>query len=285
PRLPMQTSTMTEQVEEKTFGVEQIVKIVGLAASVSLPASILFDWGFFGALGMSLRQVPTSLVDHAKSAVFWFPFVILMGVSMTVSEMLVVRFTSEMGPSLRAVENESRDIAVLWRKVRQRHRRLFMTVAAVGIAFIIAYLVAGDAVFLCLVTGISMLWSAFAVWSVAHPGGLRRWSANVITLIVFGPPAALMLWGIGHIEGMGVHFAPLSTRITVTGAPPQNVAVIRYLDKGLLARTKGGDAEFFQWSALANVDTPSKFDENDGLLCSWLHRCYWNLPDHFKDMR
>lgn len=276
---------MTEQAEKKTFGVEQAVKIVGLAASLSLPASILFDWGFFGALGMSARQVPSSLVDHAKSAVFWFPIVLLLGISMTISQMLLVRFTSQMGPSVGAVENRNRDISVLWRKFRQRHRRLFVTMTAVGIAFITVYLMAGDVVFVFLLCGISSLWGGFAMWSVAHPGGLRQLSEGLVTAILFGPPAALMLWGFGHMAGMGAHFAPLSTRITVTGAPPQNVAVIRYLDKGLLARTKGGSAEFFQWSALANVDTPSNFDENDGLLCSRLHWCYWSLRDHFKDMR
>ncbi|MEW9584300.1 hypothetical protein [Paraburkholderia sp. DGU8] len=276
---------MTEQAEQKTFGAEQVVKMVGLAASLSLPASILFDWGFFNALGMPLRQVPTSLVDHAKSAVFWFPFVILMGAMMTASQMLVVRFTSKMGPSLKPVENKNPDIAALWRKVRQSHRRLFLTAAAIGIAMMIAYLVVGDSVFIGLVGGVSALWIAFAVWSVGHPGGLRRWSADVLTLLVFGPPAAVTLWGVGHMAGMAVHFAPLSTTITVTGAPPQNVAVIRYLDKGLLARTKGGSAEFFQWSTLASTSTPSTYQDYDGLLCTRLHRCYWPLADQFKEVR
>ncbi|MGE8162976.1 hypothetical protein ACQKRQ_22775 [Paraburkholderia sp. NPDC080076] len=276
---------MTEETEEKPFGMEEVVKIVGLAASLSLPASFLFDWGFYGGVGLPLRQVPTSLLDHANSAVFWFPIAILMGCGMTAAQMLLVRFTSEMGPVLKPVEKETVDIAVLWRNVRKRGRRVFITIFAIGAAFIAAYIALGDGAFICLIGGISFLWIAFAVWSVVHPGGLRQWSAQVIIMVAFVPPGALALWGIGDVAGMAVHFAPLSTRIAVTGSPPQNVAVIRYLDKGLLARTKEGSAKFFQWSVITNMETPSKFHENDGVLCSWLHRCYRDLPDQFKNMQ
>lgn len=264
--------------------MEDVAKIVGLAASLSLPASFLFDWGFFNALGLSLRQVPTSLIDHAKSAVFWFPLALVMGGCIAASQMLLIRLTSQMSPPTLSESKERQDFAARWRSMRKRGRALVVSLVSVGGAFIAVYLVVGDVTLIFLLTGIGFLWVAFAVWSVVHPAGLQRWSADFAILVAFAPPAALVLWGVGDMTGAAVHFAPLSTKLTVTGSAPQDVAIIRYMDKGLLVRTEAGTAEFFQWSVITTTETPSKFREYDGVLCTWLHRCGWTLPDQYGNV-
>ncbi len=44
-----------------------------VAASAALVGSVLHDWVYFGRLGLRFSEVPTSLVDHARTALLWLP--------------------------------------------------------------------------------------------------------------------------------------------------------------------------------------------------------------------
>lgn len=52
-----------------------LVKFAGLCGSASILVSIIYDWGFYHALGLSFSEVPTTLADHARSSLEWLPLI------------------------------------------------------------------------------------------------------------------------------------------------------------------------------------------------------------------
>ncbi|MDR3096237.1 MAG: hypothetical protein LBV73_04080 [Paraburkholderia sp.] len=60
---------------EKTSIFDYFSQLVALTASASLVASLAYDWGFFYTIGISFHDLPTSLSDHARTALDWAPTV------------------------------------------------------------------------------------------------------------------------------------------------------------------------------------------------------------------
>lgn len=54
---------------------KSLPSVFGILATVSLVLSITYDWGYLHWLGVSFSEVPTSLSDHARSALVWAPSV------------------------------------------------------------------------------------------------------------------------------------------------------------------------------------------------------------------
>jgi hypothetical protein len=60
--------------------IEDLPKRLSLIATCMLVVSIGYDYFFFLALGLSLSDVPTTLSDHARSAVLWAPVFLMTSV-------------------------------------------------------------------------------------------------------------------------------------------------------------------------------------------------------------
>jgi hypothetical protein len=61
--------------DKLTDKLDILVKFAGLCGSVSVLVSIIYDWGFYHALGLSFTEVPTTLADHARSSLEWLPLI------------------------------------------------------------------------------------------------------------------------------------------------------------------------------------------------------------------
>lgn len=53
--------------------IARVSAIIPVLTLVSLGFSVILDVGYFEALGLSLQDVPTTLSDHARTAVVWSP--------------------------------------------------------------------------------------------------------------------------------------------------------------------------------------------------------------------
>jgi hypothetical protein len=261
---------------EKKLGIESVGKIATLAASLSLPASVIFDWGYFQALNIPMREVPSSLIDHAKSAVYWFPLALFVACGWMAFHIFLVRFTAN------TILNRPRPRTVLeikdFRAVEPRLTFIarvalsFGGLLAVGAA--LAYVLFGDVLFPLAIFGFSLIWVSVIMWMLMHPSVITRWSVEIVFVMMFAPSAAFSLWGIGYNFGLYANFATPNTEITLAGqSAVQPVFVIRYFDKGVLVRTRSDGVEFFQWSNIAAINSSHRHKENQGLLCSYLKRC------------
>lgn len=59
--------------ESKSFGIEHVGALVGACTAIALVLSVCYDLGFFKAVGLDFRQVPTSIADHVRTGIIWGP--------------------------------------------------------------------------------------------------------------------------------------------------------------------------------------------------------------------
>lgn len=78
----MTTSDISHQ---KNRGLASAVKeSAATVATLSLIASLLFDWGYFTGLGLTFLQAPIGLTDHLQSWGIWAPWLLLIVVMFAV---------------------------------------------------------------------------------------------------------------------------------------------------------------------------------------------------------
>lgn len=151
-----------------TVSLDLIAKLVGLAASISLAASLIFDWGFYSALNLSFLEVPSGLSDHARSALIWFPKVVTAFGGLFVFEMLTRRI--EQGMTEEEIVRSSSN--------PQRTKRLrdgpYRMIAYISVFIVIAYVLLGDIFLGGLPIGLIVSWFIFSGWAQSHPRIMER---------------------------------------------------------------------------------------------------------------
>lgn len=65
------------EAEKSESLVELFSKGLVLLGPVCIGFSIFYDWGYLYGLGLSFREVPTTITDHVRSAIFWLPYGVL----------------------------------------------------------------------------------------------------------------------------------------------------------------------------------------------------------------
>lgn len=56
--------------------IESLGKTLGVAGAMLTVSSVGYDYSFLAALGLDFSSVPTTLADHARTAVLWAPLVV-----------------------------------------------------------------------------------------------------------------------------------------------------------------------------------------------------------------
>lgn len=72
--------------------LEYLAKLIGVIGAISLTGSLFYDWGFYKALGLSFLEIPSSISDHVRSALLWFPKIVIISIITIVQVLLYQRF-------------------------------------------------------------------------------------------------------------------------------------------------------------------------------------------------
>lgn len=67
---------MVDAVVSKSL-LEQFPKYLALLGPFCIGFSVVYDWGYLYGLGLSFREVPTTIADHLRSAIIWLPYAIV----------------------------------------------------------------------------------------------------------------------------------------------------------------------------------------------------------------
>jgi hypothetical protein len=66
----------TQEAKDGALRFPDFGKVAAAASGVALVLSVLYDYCFLTAMGLSLAEVPTTIADHVRSAIIWAPFVL-----------------------------------------------------------------------------------------------------------------------------------------------------------------------------------------------------------------
>lgn len=258
---------------EKKPAVESIVSAMTLLAMLVLPCSVVFDWAYFSRLGLNMSQVPTSLSDHARSAVIWAP---ALGFAL-------------LGAVLQHVINRWMDD---WRDPNEVRREKIQTAAQSN--FVIRWLMwffftpsiyiwsmAALAVCSFLWSGSeyygAMLFMLGLAWILAAAKLLpdnAEWVRGFGVVIAVGPVIAATAYVAGDSRAIeNLKEAPSATIVLSSKEQLSKLVLLRYLDRGVLVKRPDGHLMFVQWSAIAEIDDARARMPFEGIGCKWFGRC------------
>ncbi|EKS67889.1 hypothetical protein BURK_022695 [Burkholderia sp. SJ98] len=263
--------------------LDLLIKVLAVLTGASLGVSIVYDWGFFSAIGLTLADLPTSLADHTRSALNWSPWLIVLGCVLCVYVFFVNTLTY-----LRSFEGWVQSLVVPTAP-RSRLQRV-RTIALLSLLVMVPlgyFFIGGGPFGICF--ALIAFWTFIGVGSHVYGRFLKsrpKWVRLLVTLV---PVVVFFFWGKGYNDAAVILNSPLSNVITYTGEKVGvEAAVFRYLDKGVLLREKGGATVFRQWSTIEKIESKGNPTRGLTVLCRPFHwTCHKRIFDgssFFTDM-
>jgi len=241
-------------------------KAIGLVASFSLAASLLYDWGFYLALDLSFLEVPSVLSDHVRSELLWFPKIAVSLGALLFIEMFIQRM--EKGMTEDEIISSTSD-PERTKRFRERPEKFIAVTAMLGV---IGYVIAGDVFLGILPIGLCIGWMTFSVWAQSSARLLVRRPVAIRLAIHFLPPIAIWLFFTGYNDAVRLYQPSAgSSQLSIKNtSKPESVVLLRLLDKGLLVKEQNGAVGFRPWSEIEKIETPGKYAPRKGLICNWI---------------
>ena len=245
------------------FSLSTVPVISGAAVAVALVFSIVYDWAMLRALGLELREVPTTINDHARSAVIWLPMVLVGFLGYVVIEGLTLRI--ERGLTEDEIVATSKNP----RKTK-RYRDLPYKLIPVAAAMIVLTLIAlGErALNHGLVLALALLWMAFAQWLNSTPLIAVRRPFALQLAIVFVPAAFLAFGLAGYVGGRSLLNRPDATHfVRLSNNEDHDIIVGRTFDRVLIAvLPTQRKVVLIPWSEVESIQQIDEIEKWDGLL-------------------
>lgn len=240
--------------------LEFLTKAVALGASLSLAASVIYDWGFLYALNLSFLDIPSGIADHVRSALLWFPSVI----GIFAAFMFGFISTGYFG------QERSSDGAVVFKPVSKLTRSTELVMTVVAVSVIVVWFLFGGYTVLMLAFSIGALWLFFSEWLYRHAKykekiTWRRWF--VFTTV---PPFMFWMFLQGYTDAMFTYQKKsYGTQLDITEtSQPVDVRVLRQLEKGMLVLNDQNKVVFYPWGDIKKINSPGYFEPPKGFLCS-----------------
>lgn len=244
--------------------LESAAKLLGLIAAASLGMSLIYDWGFFSALNISFNELPTSIADHARTALDWAPFIAAMLIVASVYLLLTQRI--EGGKTEQEIVGSSPNPEKV-RKLRAAPDKFLRYIALASVGTFLLFGEHGASGLLV----VGLLWIGFADWAQEHPRIVARRSWKVRAAITLVPAIAYFMWVTGRSEAIILYRAVPTSKVVLAGDKGSvDVTILRFFDKGMLVRETNVGIVFRQWATIDHVEmASSSYKPFPGILCTW----------------
>jgi len=258
--------------EEKPI-VESIVSVMTLLAMLVLPCSVVFDWAYFSRLGLNMSQVPTSLSDHARSAVIWAPAFGFALLGAVLQHVINRRMDDWRDPS--EVRREKMETAAHSNFVIRWLTWLFFTpsvfiLSAVAVS-VCSFLWSGSEYYGAMLFMLGLGWILAATKVLPDNA---EWVRKFGLLIALGPVIAAAAYVAGDRRAIeNLKESPSATIVLSNKEQLSKLVLLRYLDRGVLVKKPDEHLMFVQWSAIAEIDDARARMPFEGFGCKWFGRC------------
>lgn len=251
-------------------GLDLASKAIALAGTGCLVLSVIYDWGYLTALGLSFSSVPTSLSDHLRSALNWLPGALAYIAMGGIFELLT-----------RRIEGGKTEAELVASSKRPKITRVFRIGADRAIVLlaemaIVLWVMLGDRFRDGLWLLIPIFWLNFSAWVIKHPGILDRTSRAILLAFAFAPAAAASVYFLGDKAGR----ADLKDReapvVIISGAksnPDSRLLLVRTFESIAIVRDSTGTVSVIRTADISSI-VPQARSPYRGLLCMmWARAC------------
>ncbi|MEP9325180.1 hypothetical protein PPMP20_18895 [Paraburkholderia phymatum] len=237
-------------------------KIIGGLTAATFCLSVLFDWGYLEALGLSFGDVPTTVADHVRDALLWVPAILTAALVYTTSELMLRRV--ERGLS---EEELTKQKLVSWFR---RSPYKFYVVIAIAIN-LFNYLV-GDAVAKGMSMAGPLIMYEIVRWSFSHKRVSESIPRPLRTGITIMVPLCTFMYFWGYTKGIEALYAkPSVSLVSSESTSPAQVTLLRQMDKGILVKDATGKAVFYRWDVVKSVSKPLTTPTERNRMCRWFN--------------
>jgi hypothetical protein len=246
--------------------VEIITKSSGLLSVFALILSIIYDWGYFYAIGISFAEIPTSISDHIRSALLWLPNTILAIFLVLTFEYINQRV--ERGLTEEEIVNSSKNPEKL-KKFRNGPALLFRIFAP---AAIVGFLLMGDTYSSILPLALIITWTMLCEWLTNSPLiKLRRSEASILLFKVL-PMVFFYVFFMGYNSSTSLAKTQKANFLiqTLSEKEPVKVSPLRYFDRGVLVlKTEINSIYLIPWSQITSIQAQEPYHQYTGVLGQW----------------
>ena len=242
----------SENNQKLSSFLDTVAKMSGIAASMSLLLSIIYDYAYFNAINITFSDVPTSISDHLRTGLIWFPALFFGILMTTILELITLRF--EKGMSEDEIISTSPD-AQKTQKLRKAPSKLYTGLAGL---MILTYILMGENFTHGLPIAFCIIWFRIAIWINNHPRIIQRRSKVVWHIIYWLPALIILIYGMGYSSGKKLINNDKSNCSIILKNPTnkeESIILIRLLEKGILFKKPGQNKIIYEtWDNIKNIN-------------------------------
>lgn len=229
--------------------LENLSRAVGVCVAIAFALSVVHDWAYLDALGLSFVEVPTSISDHVRTGLLWLPWCgAAFGIGLIVGAMLPDDLN--IGRFGAWLDRWSWALMVL----------AIVLLAAIGGPPVTFYF------------GLLALWAlvAIALERSARKRELRsrRNRVRLLLLPLFLPLVAAI--GATQADAALKSTFPLARfKNSAVESAPRLVRPIRHFERFVIVVNERGVIEILRSDDLVSIDRFSRPFYYEGALCRW----------------
>jgi hypothetical protein len=243
----------------------ELAEGVGLLVAAGFVVSLVYDWGFFTALGLNPQMFPMTIADHFSTALLWLPSLLAISLFYVAGEFQFRRV--ERGLTEQEIAQSSQNRKAL-RRFREWPYLLLKWVAVFGLIFYICLGAPLPSIF------VAVAWIAFAEWCYSAPLIKLRRNKAVQLLFTFVPAIGLIAYFSGLNEGNNRR--QIAERIVTIERMNESTALrgkmLRILEGGALI-LQDDKVTFLPWDQIKLIQSDKLAVPFRGILCEWFSIC------------
>ncbi len=256
------------------LNAKSIAELIAVVAAASLPASLLFDWGYFMGMGLPFLEAPIGLSDHLQTWIIWAPWLLFF-----YAAIFLHIFMSTANPKQDRNDGaDSGEESIVAADMTRSIRRLkfpknwfkfFMIVMSV-----LGLLVVGLRALPCVLPVVFL----FLIIKINENDVLEKKQSSNLYAIQLGFCITWVTYSIVFFAGFFVGERALTkpeTEVFIElknpgTSPIKNKGyVVRSFDKWLLFENSSGDIRWLSTDAVESIELTNWSNSSGGLLCTF----------------
>lgn len=242
-----------------------IVEVISAAIGVGFVVSLIYDWGYGFALGLDFSQLPSTVTDHFRTGILWFPPLLAAALFWVAVEYQIQLL--EKGLTEDEIVETAKNPKKL-KKFRDGPYKLLPWIMLLGCA---NFLLIGDAASAALPVGLSVLWLKFAEWCNSAPLIRQRRAVELKVAFTLIPVAVICAFFFGYNSAVTAAFKePKVVEIELDSKRLlADLKLLRVFEAGFLVLNSESYISFIPFDHVVEVRQKQKYMPYRGFLCEY----------------
>lgn len=255
--------------ENHTISIGMVAEGIAITVAIGFVISVIYDWGYVYAIGIDLMSLPTTISDHLRTGVIWFPYLLAFVFVAFAVEFQFRRV--EKGLTEQEIIESSKNPEKL-KKFREGPWKLIKWTAPLAV---FNYILIGDILSSALPLMLSIVWMGFAEWCYTAPLIQLRRSWESHAAFTFLPIIFILAFFSGYNAAVDAAIRE-AEQVSITLSKkslPFKGNLLREFERGILVLNDSNNVTFIPWGQIEIIKSVETYKPFRGILCEWFQIC------------